>query len=110
MNSKLYHSQDVSAKPHTNPDLDECIATAWLNLVVQTVEAYTGDDWLPLCPDINEGEIYRDWFLWYDAEVTQEWEAYDPITNQRHVHVSLVILKTQIDEIEQQRFGTESVA
>ncbi len=84
-------------------NLDECITTAWLHLVAQTVDTYDGDDWLSLCPDIDQGEFYRDWFVWYDAEVAQEWEAYDPITNKRYVHSDLATLQAQIDKIEQER-------
>ncbi|NJK37441.1 MAG: hypothetical protein HC825_03530 [Oscillatoriales cyanobacterium RM1_1_9] len=83
---------------------------AWLNLVAQSVDSYAADDWLSLCPDIDEGEIYRDWFIWYDAEVAQEWEAYDPLTNQRYVHPNLAILKAQVDEVERKRSSVGAAA
>ena len=89
---------------------DECITIAWLNLISQAVDDFSGDDWLSLCPDINEGELYRDWFVWYDADVAQEWEAYDPITNQRYVAENVTLLKAKIDQIEAIRSNISIVA
>ncbi|MGF1494531.1 MAG: hypothetical protein ACFBSC_19215 [Microcoleaceae cyanobacterium] len=83
--------------------VEECVTVAWLHLVAQTVDTYSGDDWLALCPDISEGELYRDWFIWYDGDVAEEWEAYDPETNRRHTHTDLNALKAQIDQLEAQR-------
>ncbi|MFB8793402.1 MAG: hypothetical protein U7126_04015 [Microcoleus sp.] len=83
--------------------IDSCIAAAWLDLVGGDVDTLAGDDWLPLCGDIDDGEIYREWFLWQDSEVTQEWEAYDPITNYRVVAFSREMLIAKIDIIENGR-------
>jgi hypothetical protein len=51
----------------------------------------------------DNGEIYREWFLWQDSEVSQEWEAYDPITNYRVVAPSREMLISKIDQIEDER-------
>lgn len=83
--------------------IDFCIAAAWIDLVAGNFETLAGDDWLPLCGDIDDGEIYREWFLWEDSEVTQEWEAYDPITNDRVVAPSREMLIARIDRIENNR-------
>ena len=90
-------------------DLDACIAIAWLDLVAATPDDSDGDDWLALCGDIDEGEIYREWFIWYDSEVSQEWEGYDLATNQRIVAFDLPQLKARIDNIEAGR-NREAVA
>lgn len=81
-------------------NLEECLKTAWLHLVAETVETYTGDDWLSLSPDIDEGELYRDWFIWYDGEVTEEWEAYDYLTDKRYANADLATVKALIDQVE----------
>lgn len=86
-----------------NNAIDSCIAAAWLDLVGGDFDTLAGDDWLPLCGDIDDGEIYREWFLWQDSEVTQEWEAYDPITNYRVVAASREMLMGKIDRIEDDR-------
>jgi hypothetical protein len=83
--------------------IDSCIVTAWLDLVGSDFDTLSGDDWLPLCGDIDEGEIYREWFLWQDSEVSEEWEAYDPITNYRVVAFSKEMLIAKIDRIEDTR-------
>lgn len=84
----------------TANDLDACITIAWLDLVAATDDDLDGDDWLALCGDIDEGEIYREWFIWYDEEVSQEWEAYDIATNQRIVASDSNKLKARIDRLE----------
>ncbi len=89
---------------------DECLTTAWLHLVAQAVDDFSADDWLSLCPDINEGELYRDWFIWYDEEVAQEWEAYDPVTEQRYVYADVKALKAKIDQIETARHRVTTAA
>ncbi|MGB3533904.1 MAG: hypothetical protein WBA13_10350 [Microcoleaceae cyanobacterium] len=89
---------------------EDSLTLAWLNLVSQTVDDFGADDWLSLCPDINEGELYRDWFIWYDEEVAQEWEAYDPITELRYVDADLKVLKAKIDNIEITRHQTTTAA
>ncbi len=112
MTHKIQEYQFSTSAVQIDPpqDLDECITVAWLNLIAQTVDNFSGDDWLSLCPDINEGELYKDWFLWYDAEVAQEWEAYDPITNQRYVAQDVTVLKAKIDNIENARGQVSIVA
>lgn len=84
-------------------DKDDCVTLAWLHLVANQWDENNGDEWLYLCDDISEGEIYRDWFLWYDDEVTKQWEAYDSVTNLRYVADDLNSLKSQIDLIENSR-------
>jgi hypothetical protein len=91
-----------------NPE--ESLTMSWLHLIAQAVDDFSADDWLSLCPDINEGELYRDWFIWYDGEVFQEWEAYDPITEQRYVHADVKVLKAKIDEIETARHQATTAA
>lgn len=106
MQSTLYstqttrQSQDIS---NSNNNLDTCLAIAWLDLVASNVDPIEGDDWLPLCGDIDEGEIYREWFVWYDADVSKEWEAYDFLTDYRIVATNRASLIAQIDEIEDSR-------
>lgn len=86
-----------------NNAIDSCILAAWIDLVGGDFDNLGGDDWLPLCGDIDDGEIYREWFLWQDSEVTQEWEAYDPITNYRVVAPSREMMIAKIDQIEASR-------
>ena len=101
---------NVCLEPKTSAnDLDACIAIAWLDLVASVPDDSDGDDWLALCGDIDEGEIYREWFIWFDSEVSQEWEGYDLATNRRIVAFDLAQLKARIDEIEDGRNG-EAVA
>ncbi len=84
-------------------DLETFFDLVELNLVIQEIEYFTGDDWLSLCGDIDSGEIYRNWFIWQDTELTQEWEAYDHITNQRIIASNRTLLTAKIDEIENER-------
>jgi len=99
--SNKVNARNKAANSHSN--IDYCIAAAWIDLVGGDYSNFGGDDWLPLCGDIDDGEIYREWFLWQDSEVTQEWEAYDPITNYRVVASSREIMITKIDNIEDKR-------
>ena len=92
-----------SASPVTDNNKDACITIAWLDLVASAVDNFDGDDWLALSGDIDEGEIYRDWFIWQDEDFSQEWEAYDLVTNKRFVAKDLSLLKAKIDEIEDAR-------
>ncbi len=87
-------------------DTDACATIAWLDLVASAVDNFDGDDWLALCDDIDEGEIYRDWFIWQDVDFSQEWEAYDLLTNKRFVATDLSLLKAKIDAIEDARSQT----
>jgi hypothetical protein len=96
-------SSDQSNDVSPVMDKDDCITLAWLDLVANQRDENNGDEWLYLCDDISEGEIYRDWFLWYDEEVTQQWESYDSVTNLRYVADDLNTLKSQIDLIENSR-------
>ena len=84
-------------------DLETFLALVELNLVIQEIEYFTGDDWLSLCGDIDSGEIYRNWFIWQDTELTQEWEAYDHVTNQRIIASNWNLLTAKIDRIENER-------
>lgn len=84
-------------------DTDTCTTIAWLDLVASAVDNFDGDDWLALCGDIDEGEIYRDWFIWQDEDFSQDWEAYDLTTNKRFVATDLSLLKAHIDQIEDAR-------
>ncbi|MGD1715357.1 hypothetical protein [Dapis sp. BLCC M172] len=84
-------------------DLETFLELVELNLVIQEIEYFTGDDWLSLCGDIDSGEIYRSWFVWQDTEVTQDWEAYDHVTNQRIIASNRTLLIAKIDEIENGR-------
>ena len=86
-----------------NRAIESCIAAAWIDLVGGDFDSLKGDDWLGLCGNIDDGEIYREWFLWQDTEETQEWEAYDPITNYRVVASSREMLIAKIDNIEDRR-------
>ncbi len=80
-----------------------CTALAWLELVALDANVLTGDDWLALCDDIDSGEIYRDWFLWQDAEVSGDWQAYDPLSDRRFAAQGKVFVKAMIDAIENAR-------
>ena len=92
-----------SASFSTKVDIETNTTIAWLDLVASAVDNFDGDDWLALCGDIDDGEIYRDWFIWQDTDFSQEWEAYDLITNQRFVATDLSLLKAKIDETEDAR-------
>ncbi|MFO7031175.1 hypothetical protein B9T07_14485 [Limnospira fusiformis CCALA 023] len=76
---------------------------SWLYLIADEVAHFTGDDWLALCPDIDDGELYRDWFIWYDADVNGLWEAYDHLTDEQIISPDLEWIKSQIDAIENLR-------
>lgn len=89
--------------PFNKSAIESCIVAAWIDLVGGDFDSLGGDDWLPLCGDIDDGEIYREWFLWQDIEVTQEWEAFDIITNYRVVAPSREMLIAKIDKIEDAR-------
>ncbi len=93
------HTNEVNSESN----MEYCIAAAWIDLVGGDYNSFTGDDWLAISGDIDQGEIYREWFLWQDSEVTEEWEAYDPITNYRIVASSRGILIAKIDQIEDTR-------
>jgi hypothetical protein len=96
-------SLDSNPVTFDNSAIESCIVAAWIDLVGGDFDSLGGDDWLPLCGDIDDGEIYREWFLWQDSEVSQEWEAYDPITNYRVVAPSREMLISKIDQIEATR-------
>ncbi|OCQ98485.1 hypothetical protein BCD67_07955 [Oscillatoriales cyanobacterium USR001] len=93
------HSNSIYAQD----SVEACIAKAWFDLVAQEVDSYQADRWLYLCGDINDGEIYQDWFLWQDIEVSQNWEAYDPLSDFRLVAADRESLILQIDRIEAER-------
>ncbi|MDQ2099111.1 MAG: hypothetical protein QQW96_15870 [Tychonema bourrellyi B0820] len=83
--------------------IDACTTIAWLELVALDTNVFTGDDWLALCDDIDSGEIYRDWFLWQDSEVSGDWQAYDHLSDRRFVAQGKVLIKAMIDAIENAR-------
>lgn len=87
----------------SDSDVETCTTIAWLDLVALDGDDLTGDDWLALCDDIDTGEIYRDWFLWQDCEVSGDWEAYDPLSDHRLISKDLDSLKAGIDRIEDAR-------
>lgn len=107
MNSTLYSptitATQLTPSEENTYDLDTCITLAWLELVAVDADSLTGDDWLALCDDIDTGELYRDWFIWHDREVSGEWEAYDPFSDRRLVAPDLKHLKLTIDLIEDSR-------
>lgn len=74
-----------------------------LQRIIDNMETFTGDEWLSLCPDIDQGELYRDWFIWYDDEITQTWEAYDHLMNCWFEAEDLATVKATIDLIENSR-------
>jgi hypothetical protein len=84
-----------------NPEnLESNLTLDWLDRIMTEVEHFTGDDWLSLCPDIDQGEIYRDWLIYHDAEISQLWEAYDYQGDRFFTAGDLVSLKQKIDRIE----------
>ncbi|HLO50010.1 MAG TPA: hypothetical protein VK211_16450 [Kamptonema sp.] len=93
----------TSDSVYNNDAIEACIAKAWVDLVATDIESLGGDDWLYLCGDIDDGEIYLDWFLWQDTEVTQEWEAFDFLTDFRLVAANREALILKIDQIEADR-------
>ncbi len=101
LKSNQVNSHSNSLNSQSN--MDYCIAAAWIDLVGGDYNSFEGDDWLAISCDIDQGEIYKEWFLWQDSEVTEEWEAYDPVTNYRIVASSRAILITKIDQIEDTR-------
>lgn len=104
MKSKSINQSQTVQNPETElNNLETWLMLVGLDLVIQEIEYFTGDDWLPLCDDIDSGEIYQNWFIWQDTAVTQEWEAYDHVTNRRIITSDLKLLKTKIDRIENQR-------
>ena len=105
MYSTLYSPLATPTKPDfvDTEAIDACTAIAWLELVALDANFLTGDDWLALCDDIDSGEIYRDWFLWQDAEFSGDWQAYDHLSKRRFVAKGKVFLKAMIDAIENAR-------
>ncbi|MBD2485514.1 hypothetical protein [Planktothrix sp. FACHB-1365] len=89
--TRCSHSGDVS------------LTVSGLQHIIENMNTFTGDEWLSLAPDIDQGELYRDWFIWYDAEVTQVWEAYDHLMNCWFEAEDLETLKATIDLIENSR-------
>ncbi len=99
----INQSQNAKESQTEQNNLETLLTLVELNLLIQEMEYFTGDDWLSLCDDIDSGEIYRSWFIWQDTELTQEWEGYDHITNQRIIASNLTLLTAKIDKIENQR-------
>ncbi|MFM6192366.1 MAG: hypothetical protein ACKPEN_13065 [Planktothrix sp.] len=74
-----------------------------LQKIIENMNTFTGDEWLSFAPDVDQGELYRDWFIWYDAEVTQTWEAYDYSSERWFEAEDLATVKATIDLIENAR-------
>lgn len=97
-----------SVKPHDSGQhdlgqLESNLTLDWLDRIITAVENFTGDDWLPLCPDIDQGEIYRDWLIYHDDEISQMWEAYDYQSDQFLTDDNISSLKQKIDWVENTR-------
>ncbi|BBD52825.1 hypothetical protein [Planktothrix agardhii] len=86
----------------TNP-CDSSLSISDLQEIINKIETFTGDEWLSLCPDIDQGELYREWFICYDFEVTQTWEAYDYLTDDWFESQDLSQVKAIINRIENAR-------
>ncbi len=76
-----------------------------LQNIIENMKTFTGDEWLSFTPDIDQGELYRDWFIWYDAEVTHTWEAYDYLSERWFEAEDLATVKATIDLIENARIS-----
>lgn len=112
MKFNLNLTETVDTQSNTNvPSLcDDNLTLLDLQLLEKEVETFTGDDWLSLCPDIDAGELYRNWFIWYDAEINEIWEAYDYLTDDWFEAEDLLTVKTKIDAIENSRTDELMVA
>lgn len=89
---------------------DTSLRISDLQKIINKIETFTGDEWLSLCPDIDQGELYREWFICYDPEVTQTWEAYDYLTDDWFESQELSQVKAIIDRIENARIYTPIAA
>lgn len=89
---------------------DTSLSIADLQKIINKIETFSGDEWLSLCPDIDQGELYREWFICYDPEVSQTWEAYDYLTNDWFESEELSEVKAIIDRIENARIYTPIAA
>ncbi|WP_293133551.1 hypothetical protein [Okeania sp. SIO3I5] len=104
MKLRLINQNQITDISQTKKNyLETFVELIELSLMIEETEYFTGDDWLPLCGDIDTGEIYRGWFIWQDTELSQEWEGYDRITNQRIIASNLNLLTAKIDQIENYR-------
>lgn len=92
-----------TAQPKDFGQLASHLTLDWLDRIMTEVENFTGDDWLPLCPDIDQCEIYRDWLIYHDAEISQLWEAYDYQGDRFFTAGDIASLKQKIDRIENTR-------
>lgn len=89
---------------------DTSLSIADLQKIINKIETFSGDEWLSLCPDIDQGELYREWFICYDPEVSQTWEAYDYLTDDWFESEELSEVKAIIDRIENARIYTPIAA
>lgn len=89
---------------------DNSLSISDLQKIIDKIETFSGDEWLSLCPDIDQGELYRDWFICYDVEVNQTWEAYDYLTDAWFELEDLSQVKATIDRIENARIYTPIAA
>jgi hypothetical protein len=89
---------------------DTSLSISDLQKILNKIETFSGDEWLSLCPDIDQGELYREWFICYDPEVTQTWEAYDYLTDDWFELEDLSQVKATINRIENARIYTPIAA
>ena len=99
---KFHNNSGKSAKDLNNT-CNSDLTLDCLDRIITEVENFTGDDWLSLCPDIDQGEIYRDWLIYHDAEISQLWEAYDYQGDRFFTAEDIASLKQKIDRIENTR-------
>ncbi|CAD5981423.1 hypothetical protein [Planktothrix agardhii] len=102
MKSNLTLTTFESTASFTNP-CDSSLSISDLQEIINKIETFTGDEWLSLCPDIDQGELYREWFICYDFEATQTWEAYDYLTDDWFESQDLSQVKAIINRIENAR-------
>ena len=102
MKSNLTLTTFESTASFTNP-CDSSLSISDLQEIINKIETFTGDEWLSLCPDIDQGEFYREWFICYDFEATQTWEAYDYSTDDWFESQDLSQVKAIINRIENAR-------
>lgn len=108
-NLNLTTSNAESATKFFN-SCDTSLSISDLQKIINKIETFSGDEWLSLCHDIDQGELYRQWFICYDPEVTQTWEAYDYLTDDWFESQELSQVKAIIDRIENARIYTPIAA
>lgn len=98
-----FHNNSGKSVRDVNNTFNTDLTLDCLDRIITEVENFTGDDWLSLCPDIDQGEIYRDWLIYHDAEISQLWEAYDYQGDRFFTAGDVTNLKQKIDRIENTR-------